>query len=513
MPDTSAACIPPSCSHTRTCARARTHACTPHAHARTHYFALLFFASSKNELFQSIENGHQCNAGNASLVDYFEDGFGPADPAGAADRRSVVTLKKNCTESYHKPYFIVWYNHSYMALVLPPLLLYLAYFADFEDSSKRAGGGGGGGGVSDRYGGVDGGNVANHSRGRELSPLLSVNQRLLEDDYANDNHRGGSIPAHLPGSSPSEPKCPPAGFARVTWYLHVHGTTWRQCMWTGVWGGFLFMLPNWGWFAGLGMKGVLPSEASAAGNSSFAWVYALSLLLKHEQIDWVKSVSVLFCLGGIILLAISNDTGDNHNSSTTASRTRTRGDGSSSNTVVGWEGYQSHFHANAGILIEAAAAFTMALYYIAFQRWGLKQGAYPAGIVAIITGMEGLAHLLLFWVGFYILSITKVEVFAWPTVAQLKRLSVGATMAFTGNLALMEGLALLPNPLIVSVAALCITPLTFLLDLVLHNSEVESASPYKICGALVILCTFCVIILRDWWKLKTRKLAEEQEAV
>ena len=39
-----------------------------------------------------------------------------------------------------------------------------------------------------------------------------------------------------------------------------------------------------------GMKGVLPSEASAAGNSSFAWVYLISLLLKHEKIDPIKSL-------------------------------------------------------------------------------------------------------------------------------------------------------------------------------------------------------------------------------
>ena len=34
----------------------------------------------------------------------------------------------NCSDTkYNKPYFIVWYNHSYMALVLPPVLLYLAF--------------------------------------------------------------------------------------------------------------------------------------------------------------------------------------------------------------------------------------------------------------------------------------------------------------------------------------------------------------------------------------------------
>lgn len=50
---------------------------------------------------------------------------------------------------------------------------------------------------------------------------------------------------------------------------------------------------------------------------------------------------------------------------------------------------------------------------------------------------------------------------------------------------------------------------TFLLDLVLHHTEVESVSPYKIAGAMIILGTFCIIILRDWCMLnKARRSAK-----
>jgi hypothetical protein len=65
---------------------------------------------------------------------------------------------------------------------------------------------------------------------------------------------------------------------RINWYLRQHQTSWRRLTVVGLWGGFLFLLPNFGWFLGLGMKGVLPSEASAVANSSFAWVYLLSLM-------------------------------------------------------------------------------------------------------------------------------------------------------------------------------------------------------------------------------------------
>ena len=50
---------------------------------------------------------------------------------------------------------------------------------------------------------------------------------------------------------------------------------------------------------------------------------------------------------------------------------------------------------------------------------------------------------------------------------------------------------------------------TFLLDLVLHHTEVESVAPYKIAGAMIILGTFCIIILRDWCMLnKARRSAK-----
>ena len=53
------------------------------------------------------------------------------------------------------------------------------------------------------------------------------------------------------------------------------------------------------------MPGMLPSEASAAANSSFAWVYVLSLCLLSEKLDWVKVAAVVGTLVGVLLLALS----------------------------------------------------------------------------------------------------------------------------------------------------------------------------------------------------------------
>ena len=50
-----------------------------------------------------------------------------------------------------------------------------------------------------------------------------------------------------------------------------------------------------------------------------------------------------------------------------------------------------------------------------------------------------------------ILDYTGVEKFKWPTQYQAEQLAIGASITSTGCIAIMVGLALLPNPLIVSV--------------------------------------------------------------
>jgi drug/metabolite transporter (DMT)-like permease len=85
------------------------------------------------------------------------------------------------------------------------------------------------------------------------------------------------------------------------------------------------------------------------------------------------------------------------------------------------EGEQSH-SATAGILVEVAGAMSMAVYFVVFQRWGLRKGDLPPGVVTLIAGAEGLAHLLLFWVLFVVLDYTRVEKFEWPSSTEIRAL-------------------------------------------------------------------------------------------
>lgn len=228
------------------------------------------------------------------------------------------------------------------------------------------------------------------------------------------------------------------------------------------------------------MPGMLPSEASAAANSSFAWVYVLSICLLGEKVDWIKILAVVGCLGGVALLAISDLTASSHSANST----------------------KTHVVFSFGILVEFGCAISQAFYFVAFRRWAIRHGKLPPVVSLLISGFEGLAHILFFWVGFIILNYSKIEPFEMPTSEQFKTLAMIATITSTGCLALMYGIALLPNPLIVSVATLVTTPAQYVADYILHPSQTRHLGALNIIGGALVVLTFAIIISRDYMLLR-----------
>jgi len=283
-------------------------------------------------------------------------------------------------------------------------------------------------------------------------------------DYTEEG--SGALLANDPRPSP--------GLGRITWYLRCHGLTWRKVLWTGTWTGAMFLGFNYLWFIGLPMKGMIPSEASATANSAFAFVYLFSIPLLKERVDAIKGVAVALCMAGVIALAIGASGG-------------------------------KHFGISAGILVEAACAVGQALYFVAFRKWGIREGALPASIAILIAGFDGLAHLLFFWPWFVVLDVTKWSVFELPDAHTLGMLTLGASTASIGNVCLMAGLALLPGALIVSLASLVTTPLQFIADLFLHSTKAKAVDGYTIVGGVLVMISFGVVIWRDHMLLRAIK--------
>ena len=115
-----------------------------------------------------------------------------------------------------------------MSWVLPPVLLWIAYFADFKSTVNKRGCGPGAinntsGGTFRDEGNSDTTNDSTSSISRELSPLLSnedINihgddRLLLEDGGGGDGGDGGGGGGRDGTTIP----CPPKGFSRITWYV------------------------------------------------------------------------------------------------------------------------------------------------------------------------------------------------------------------------------------------------------------------------------------------------------
>ena len=108
---------------------------------------------------------------------------------------------------------------------------------------------------------------------------------------------------------------------------------------------------------------------------------------------------------------------------------------------------------SVGVLVEIAGSFLSAVYYVSFRKFATRGGALPPDLSALVAGFQGLMNLSVLWLGMPLLSAAGFEPFGWPDHAQLRTLAIGATLAAVGNVTLLVALALLPNPLIVSVGA------------------------------------------------------------
>jgi hypothetical protein len=121
---------------------------------------------------------------------------------------------------------------------------------------------------------------------------------------------------------------------------------------------------------------------------------------------------------------------------------------------------------------------------------------------------QGLAHLLWFWPGFIVFNYIDWwvvhEEFTIPTTEQFQMLALGATITSTGCIALMVAIAMLPNPLLVSVATLVTTPAQYIADAILHPNQTKSMGAFNIAGGAIICCGFVVIIARDYFLIQQR---------
>lgn len=166
--------------------------------------------------------------------------------------------------AFDKPYLMVWTNHSFLCLLLPPVLAYIYV--------TKPGGGSGG-------------------------PLLHPNEQQPLMKGINDDTEVG-----VESSSPCQ--------WSLSGYMAVHGYSIRAWWLTGLWVSLLYLLPNYAFFVGLPMKGMTVTTACAVFNSNCAFAALFAACLRRHCPPPLKVLGVLLALGGVAMIALQISPGE-----------------------------------------------------------------------------------------------------------------------------------------------------------------------------------------------------------
>jgi len=186
------------------------------------------------------------------------------------------------------------------------------------------------------------------------------------------------------------------------------------------------------------------------------FVFILSVLFLKETASIGKTLSVLICIGGVVMVAVS----DKRNYSD--GRAPLMGD----------------------ILIIGSACATAA-YMVTYKK--VMQNTYISSMNALL-GFIGLCNLLLFWPLFVILHYARIEPLHAITPVAWGIFFASCTLSFLFNYLLNLGI-FFTSPLFFRVGQICSIPASFVLEVVFLKG---SYAVLRMVGAGVVVVGFCL---------------------
>lgn len=237
--------------------------------------------------------------------------------------------------------------------------------------------------------------------------------------------------------------------------------THRRCIGVSMALGFIFYLSAWTWFLSLGMMPA--ADNTAAYQSTTVFVFIFSILILKERLRLLKTISVIVCVVGVVLLAVGSS------------------DGNSTFPHV-WLGYLLCFF----------SAALYALYEVLFAKYFGSQNLRSTFLFLFFTGIF---VLFVLWPGFFIVYYsgldTRVPVFSSPEVTGYLIgngfLQIGFVSFF------LLGISLTGSPLFITIGSMLTIPVTAMWDR--YVNEVPPASATTIAGLGVIGVGFVLMLL------------------
>ena len=252
---------------------------------------------------------------------------------------------------------------------------------------------------------------------------------------------------------------------------------------------FIFVCAAWY----LSLNATISAINNTLFQSSVCIVYILSVLfLPNYSMSWMKNMSVVLCMIGVILIGW---------------QTQNQSDKDQKDT---WYGYVE----------EAVSVIVYAVVEVYISIVGKKHfegnnhekhaRLNKVNSKLLMEGMMGVICFLTLWPGIFLLNWTEIEVFELPTArADILCVVVTAAMDCVYVAAFIIGITL-TNPVVMAVAQLLIIPISFLWDALFNGLNITLMG---ILGTMLILIGFLLMELPIHKYIKRLMNKEEENII
>ena len=419
--------------------------------------------------------------------------------------QSEVAQYVQTAASYNKPYFIVYINHSCMALMLPIQALWhtistsrrrreeafdpLLYVAPSNDATPETG-------------------CPKPARsqcrflfdGVLLSVLARLGVRRADvaycsthvastpmDEGASVGHGNGEVATGDDDkgcekgsgeSSGARADSPVALAAAAAVQTSKRGAL---LPWTLVvraaWLSVIYTLGDWFWY--IGLPHISVASGTCIFNSSCVFVYLFSVAFLGEKVAADRIAAVTLALIGVVVLALAP----------------------SSNNAASQE--SSHDSSGAKLVGSAfvlAAAILYALYEVLCERFVFR-GSESTALANTLSGIVGILNILLLWPPIPVLSAVPnrswgewvSEPFQAPDAEAARFVVINALLALMFNIFFMLAIAL-TSPLITSVGCMLTIPVSAVCDWLLYGDDFP---PLAWAGSALVVSGFALLTRAD----------------
>jgi len=218
------------------------------------------------------------------------------------------------------------------------------------------------------------------------------------------------------------------------------------------------------------LKFMNASDVTAIFSSANAFVFIFSIFLLKEQVNYIKSASVLLSIGGIVLIALAN----------------------------------TSFEGSAyGIIFTLISAISAAFYKVVLKKF-LRD---PHMIVtSLFLGFLGIINIFFAWPIVLILTEQKVEILIFEEVPW-GMLFLASLASFFFNLLINFGIAY-TYPLFISIGTIVGIPLNIAVDVLINGAEVGWK---QISGACLIICGFICLLVNNYLVMQKNDKNEKEK--